>query len=156
MSDAFEIPAPLQYLLSTCTPGDVDPDHIKSVMRRYGERMGAGDAAGIAALFTPDCKFCDPVNADVRIGSTPLREFFEAVFEAQGGFVEMRIDGAVRVAGNYGAAPYIAVMTIEGEHVIVETLDIMKFRADGLVESLHAYWGPTNIKPSPRAPQRFE
>ncbi|MBB6125322.1 3-ketosteroid 5-isomerase [Sphingobium subterraneum] len=153
MHDTFEIPAQLQFLLSTCTAGDVDPEHIKAVMHKYGECMGRGDEDGIAALFSPQSMIFDPVNAVPRPYSE-LRSFFRGAFDAQGGFIEMKVEGEVRVAGNFGAAAYIAVMTIDGMHVIVETLDIMKFGSDGLVESLHAYWGPSNIKPSPRAPQR--
>jgi steroid delta-isomerase len=55
----------------------------------------------------------------------------------------MRLEGAVRVAGQYGAA---ALTAIGGNGTLqVDTLDVMEFDDDGLVVRMDAYWGPTNV-----------
>jgi steroid delta-isomerase len=154
MDQLIEIPAALRALLGDGSGGPVSPEQIRRVMREYGERMSAGDADGIVALFTEDAFIHDPVTSPPRSGPA-LRSFFQGAFDAQGGFIEMRLAGDVRVTGSYGAAAYTAVMTIAGTDVIVDTLDVMHFSDDGRVASMHAYWGPTNIRLSDRPPQRF-
>ena len=154
MSELTELPAPLKALLGGTGDSPVKPEHIRDVMRIYGERLSAGDAAGTVALFAEDAIVQDPITAPPRPASE-LKDFFQGAFDAQGGFIEMVIEGNPRIVGNYGAACYQAVMTIDGHHVLVETLDVMQFNDSGLIKSMQAYWGPATVKLSDRAPKRL-
>jgi steroid delta-isomerase len=154
MTQVKEIPESLRALLGDHKP-PVSPDLIKRVLREYGDRMSAGDAVGTAALFSPDAVIYDPVESPGRRGDE-IRQFYQGAFDASGGFIEMRLEGEVRVSGRYGAAAYLARMTMAGNHVVVRTLDVMKFDDDGRIVSMHAYWGPSNIEISERPPERLK
>lgn len=121
-------------------------DHIRSVFVRYGELLTAGDTEGIVALFAEDAVIRDPVTSPEHRGLDELRAFYQSGFEAMNGGIEMKLDGAVRVVGQYGAAAYIA-RTVNFDPVYrTETLDVMTFDDDGKITSMMAYWGPTNFR----------
>lgn len=123
----------------------VSPDHIRQTFVRYGERHSQGDVDGILALFAEDCVIRDPANGPEHRGKAALRAFFEAGKAASGGAIEMKLEGAVRIAGNEGAAAYL-VRTVSSDPVFrVETLDVMTFNDEGLVSQMIAYWGPDNF-----------
>lgn len=120
------------------------PDHIRAVFARYGALLTAGDLEGIVALYAPDAILRDPVTAPPICGHAAIRAFYQAGFEAAGGAIEMTLDGAVRIAGNHGAAAYIA-RTVHADPVYrTETLDTMTFDDNGLIAAMTAYWGPEN------------
>lgn len=153
MSGTNELPAMLKGLFGDADP-HVNPEHIVHVMRKYARCMSAGDTAGTVALFAADAIIHDPVESPGR-QRDELRQFYQGSFDASGGFIEMTLDGEVRVSGRYGAAAYIARMTLSGTHVMVHTLDVMKFNDDGLIATMHAYWGPNTVGLSDRPPERF-
>ena len=152
MSEAMDLPAPLKALFGDGTAKN-SPEHIRWALKEYGDLMSKGDAQGIIDLFAPDGYILDPVGTEARRGKD-LFDFYQGSFDAMNGFIEMRLDCEVRVAGDYGAAAYIARMTIDGQDVLVETLDVMKFDENGKFESMHAYWGPPNVKPG-RKPEKL-
>ena len=82
-------------------------DHIRSVFAAYAERQSAGDVEGILALFAEEAVVRDPANAPSHHGKAALRSFFEAGFAASGGANDMKLEGAVRIAGNQAAAAFI-------------------------------------------------
>ena len=126
-------------------PSDVPAAHIRDVFARYAAAHTAGDVDAIVALFAPDAVVRDPVNAPEHRGQDALRRFFADGITASGGPVEMTLEGAVRVAGNEGAAALI-VRTVSAQPVYrVETLDVMTFGPDGLITSMVAYWGPDSF-----------
>lgn len=146
MTALKELPTPLKMLFGSITAIN-SPEHIRSVLQEYGDLMSRGDAKGIVNLFAPDGYILDPVGSEPRRGKD-LHDFYQGSFDVMGGFIEMRLEGEVRIAGDHGAGAYIARMTMEGQDVMVETLDVMKFDANGKIESMHAYWGPPNVKAS--------
>jgi steroid delta-isomerase len=59
--------------------------------------------------------------------------------------VQMKLEGAVRIAGNQAAAAFI-VRTVRSRPIYrVETLDVMSFDDAGLITEMVAYWGPENF-----------
>jgi len=149
MTALKELPTPLKMLFGSITAKN-SPEHIRWALKEYGDLMSRGDARGIVNLFAPDGYILDPVGSAERRGKD-LFDFYQGSFDAMGGFIEMRLDGEVRIAGDHGAAAYIARMTIDGQDVLVETLDVMKFDENGKFASMHAYWGPPNVKASRKA-----
>lgn len=122
-------------------------DRIRFVFEQYGACMSKGDAEGILALFAPDAYIEDPVGGPRQIGHAALRKFYQGGFDAMGGPLEMKLEGAVRVSGANGAAAYIVKTLNHTEPFRVETLDVMTFNDQGLITSMLAYWGPSNISP---------
>lgn len=123
------------------------PEHIRWVFEQYGARMSVGDTAGIVALFAPDAYIEDPVGGPKQVGHAALTAFYQGGFDAMGGPLEMKLEGAVRVSGANGAAAYIVKTLNHTEPFRVETLDVMTFNDKGQITSMLAYWGPSNISP---------
>lgn len=122
-------------------------DHIRWVFEQYGARMSKGDTDGIVELFAADAYIEDPVGSGKQVGHAALRKFYQGGFDAMGGPLEMKLEGAVRVSGSYGAAAYIVKTLNHTEPFRVETLDVMTFNDEGKITSMLAYWGPSNISP---------
>ncbi|WHO37761.1 nuclear transport factor 2 family protein [Sphingobium sp. AP49] len=152
MTERTSLPTPLKILFGNISAKN-SPAHIRWALKEYGDLMSQGNAQGIVDLFAPDGVLLDPVGSQERRGKD-LFDFYQGSFDAMGGFIEMRLDGEVRIAGDYGAAAYIARMTIDGQDVMVETLDVMKFDENGKFASTHAYWGPPNVKAG-RKPEKL-
>jgi steroid delta-isomerase len=119
--------------------------HIRDVFTTYGALQSAGDVDGILALFADEAVVRDPANAPAHHGKAALRTFFEKGFAASGGANEMKLEGAVRIAGNQAAAAFI-VRTVRSRPIYrVDTLDVMSFDDAGLITEMVAYWGPENF-----------
>jgi steroid delta-isomerase len=117
--------------------------HITEVLQRYAALMSAGDTDGIMSLYAPNARLRDPISGPEHIGQDAIRAWYQESFDNNGGAIEMRLEGAVRVAGKFGAA---ALTAIGGNGTLqVETLDVMGFDDDGLVVRMDAYRGPTNV-----------
>ncbi len=144
MSTARQLDSSTEAMLKGQKQGP-SPEHIKSVFQRYGEYMSRGDTAAILTLFAPDAYIEDPVGAGRHSGHAALRAFYQGGFDAMGGPIEMELDGAVRVAGANAAAAYIARTVNHTEPFRIETLDVMTFNDEGLITSMLAYWGSSNI-----------
>lgn len=122
------------------------PDHIRAVFQRYFAAFEKNDLEGIVSLFAPDAVVEDPVGTPPHVGRDAIRAFFAAGFEATGHNMKMAADGAVRVTES-GVGACAVICTVPGLKSQVETLDVMTFTEDGLIRTMHAYFGPTNYRP---------
>lgn len=145
MSDAVALPDVTTAMLAGQDRDGPSADHIRRVFERYGDLLTAGDTAAIVALFAADAVVRDPVTAPPHCGHDAIRAFYQGSFDAVGGGIEMKLDGAVRIAGTHAAAAYVA-RTVNNDPVFrTETLDVMTFDGAGLITSMTAYWGPANF-----------
>lgn len=120
-------------------------DHIRQVFVDYARHHSAGDVDAILSLFADDAVIRDPVDQPEIRGKAAIGGFFRAGIEQSGGPLEMKLDGAVRIAGNQGAAGYI-IRTVNASPVFrVESMDVMTFNEEGLITRMDAYWGPSNF-----------
>jgi len=125
------------------------PEHIRAVMERYAVLMQAADADAIAMLFAEDATVEDPVGTPPHVGRDAVRAFFKTGFDNMGGGMNFVWDGSIRVADKWGAAAATVKLENAPEPFVVETLDVMEFRPDGLIASMKAYYGPTDMRPLP-------
>jgi steroid delta-isomerase len=144
MTTSEVVPQALASLMEGSAAGTLDPAHIKSVMIRYGEMLSRGDLEGVVAIYTPDAVVRDPIVVPAYEGHAAIRGFYKGSIDSMPD-LKMWVDGEVRVAGNHGAAAYIAEATTEAGRVRIYTLDVMHFNAAGLVTGMEAYWGPSNL-----------
>jgi hypothetical protein len=61
----------------------------------------------------------------------------------------LAVNGAIRVTGDAAsaAAPMLAEVTIEGNALVMDSIDVFFFDDDGLFSAMHAFYGPTNVRP---------
>lgn len=144
MSNSIELPEMTKQMVAGSDTGP-SPEHIRRVFELYGELLTAGDTDAIVKLFSSDAVVRDPVTAPEHRGHDAIRAFYQSGFDAMGGGIEMKLDGAVRVAGSHAAAAYIARTVNHTQCFRTETLDVMTFDDAGLITSMTAYWGPSNF-----------
>ena len=97
-------------------------------------------------VFAEDAELRDPFDGQTVSGREAIREFFR-------GGVEMidllAVAEPVRVTGDARstAAPMKAEVTIDGASLVMDTIDVFFFDDDGLFSAMHAFYGPTNVRP---------
>lgn len=119
-------------------------EHIAAVFRSYAERFSAADADGVAALYAEDAVLRDPVTSPPVHGRQAIRAWYQAAFDAMP--MRMELEGAVRIAGNHAAAAMIVHTENQGQPLLVDTLDVMRFDNAGLIMAMDAYFGPSNYR----------
>ena len=119
-------------------------EQIRTAFERYAAAMSAGDTEALIALFADDAYIEDPVGAERSTGSEAIRAHFTAATQQSSSKLE--IVAPVRVAEpGHGAAAMQARTEMGGQEYIIDILDVFTFDDDGLITSMTAYWGPTNV-----------
>ncbi len=117
----------------------MDAEKMKQAIGNYVSRHSAGDVEGVVALFSPDARAWDPVDADPHVGSDGLRAFFGGTHEMVDSLT-LSLTGPIRCAGDHAACP-LMVHTVMGDSWIeIDIIDVMTFDDDGLIREMRAYW----------------
>lgn len=144
MTDSHILPDVTQNMVNAQDLSGPTPDHIRSVFHRYAALFTAADAHSIAQLYSADAVVRDPVTAPAVHGRDGIQKWYQACFDAAG-HMDMSVTDDVRVAGRYAAANFTVFAGAETTPFRSDTLDVMVFDDEGLITSMTAYWGPTNI-----------
>lgn len=144
MNDAHILPNVTQDMVDAQDLSGPTPNHVRSTFHRYAKLFTAADAKAIANLYSPDAIVRDPVTAPAVTGRQDIEKWYQACFDAAGP-MDMTVAEDVRVAGRYGAASFTVFAGAETTAFRSDTLDVMVFDDEGLITSMTAYWGPTNI-----------
>ncbi len=126
--------------------GGPSAEHIRHVFERYAALFSVGDVDGVAALYAPDAVLRDPVTSPPVHGREAIRDWYRATFDAMGVAMTMELEGSVRIAGHLAAAAILVHTENDGQPLVVETLDVMRFSEDGLIAAMDAYFGPSNYR----------
>jgi len=117
---------------------------MKAGLQAYIDRMNAGDAAGLVALFAPDATIEDPVGTPPKRGSEIAAWFADSVaFGA-------RIIPVAPIRGSHGnEAALVFEVTFEppgGARTRIRSVDVCRFDEAGLITSLRAFWGVDDVE----------
>ncbi len=123
----------------------VTADQLRIAVEQYAARLSAGDVEGLVALFAPDGTMEDPVGSPLKVGHDAIRAFFTESVEAA--HPQMSIPGSVAVAADAAAAAmaYRVEAAVGDATLVVEGIDTFRFDDDGLIVSMQAFFGPTNV-----------
>jgi steroid delta-isomerase len=115
---------------------------MEAAAQQYAVRLTAGDAAGVAALFSPDAVIEDPIGSAPKVGHDTILAFYTGAIERA--HPVLTVTGPVRtVPGAATAAmPFRSRSFFDNRHV---EIDVFEFTADGHISSMKAYFGPANI-----------
>jgi steroid delta-isomerase len=124
----------------------VDASHIRKVYERYPQMVTSGDVDGIVGLYAEDAWIEDPIGSDKFVGHEGVRKFYES----SAGSVLMKLTGPVRVAAGEAATPMVVLIGPEGspDRKALDIISVMKFRDDGKVESMRAFWSMDAMRPA--------
>jgi ketosteroid isomerase-like protein len=100
----------------------------------------------VADLFAEDAELRDPYDGPIIRGREAIREFFRGgvdMIDCLGVAGPVRVTADARIA----AAPMKAEVTIEGASLEMDTIDVFFFDESGRFSAMHAFYGPTNVRP---------
>jgi steroid Delta-isomerase len=126
--------------------GDRSADDAVAAIEAYARAATDGRVDDIAALFAEDAELRDPFDGPVVRGREAITEFFRA----GASMIDLlAVAGPVRVTADArsAAAPMVAAVTIDGVALEMDTVDVFFFDADGRFSAMHAFYGPTNVRP---------
>ena len=122
----------------------ISPDKISSAVRDYFLAIRAMDADAFANTFAEDGTTFDPVGAPGITGRAAIREFLQAIcknFETVG-----LTEDAVFIAGSGAAVKWTGRgVSSSGKVVKFEGVDVFEMNEDGKIQTLRAYWNPTEM-----------
>jgi steroid Delta-isomerase len=122
----------------------MSPETISKGVRAYFAAIRAIDIEAWVATFAPDATSYDPVGAPPTVGHDGLRQFFNAI---AGAFKTISFtEDHIFIAGDGAAVKWTGIGTGKnGRHVRFEGIDVFEFNADGLIQTMRAYWNPAEV-----------
>lgn len=119
---------------------------MKAALQAYVDRINAGDADGVLALFAPDAVIEDPIGTPIKRGDDLPRWFADTVAFAT------RITPVAPIRGSHGDEALL-VFDVEftppgGPRMRIRSADACRFDAAGRITSLRAFWGPDDLSPA--------
>jgi steroid delta-isomerase len=116
---------------------------MRAALQAYVDRINAGDRDGVVALFAPDAVIEDPLGSPPKSGAEIADWFSDTVA------FKTHIEPVAPIRGSHAnAAALVFEVTFqppEGPRLLIRSLDVCTFNADGLITSLTAYWGPDDM-----------
>ena len=122
------------------------PEHAVKMIEQYALAATESRVDDIATLFAEDAELRDPFDGPTITGRDGIREFFTNGVPM---IDRLAVNGPVRVSGDAAsaAAPMIAEVNVNGTKLEMDTIDVFFFADDGLIAAMHAFYGPTNVRP---------
>lgn len=119
-----------------------DPIKMEAAVHEYVAAFDAGSPERVAALFAPGASVEDPVGTPPHIGHDAILGFYTASMQTG---AKLRLEGPVRIAGEFAAFAFSVLLHIEGKDMRVDVIDTFRFNDANEVIEMKAYFGPTNM-----------
>jgi steroid Delta-isomerase len=116
-------------------------EEVMRTIARYVEAFDQGDAGMAAALYAEDATIEDPVGATLVRGRAAIGEFYKVAMQAG---VRLKLEGAVRAAGDHAAFPFVVAFN-DAAQKRIEVIDTFRFNEAGQILEMRAFWGPANM-----------
>lgn len=126
--------------------GTVSRTMMEATLRKYADRINAGDAAGVLALFAPDAVIEDPIGSAPKSGAELGPWFADTVAFAT------RITPVAPIRGSHGDEALLVFdvefTPPESPRLRIRSADAFRLAPDGRIVSLRAFWGPEDLEPA--------
>lgn len=120
---------------------------MRAALQAYVDRINEGDRDGVIALFAPDAIVEDPVGSPPKSGDDIYAWFSDTIA------FKTHIRTVAPIRGSHANAAAltfdVTFQPPEGPRLLIRSLDVCTFDAQGLITSLKAYWGPDDMEPAP-------
>ncbi|WP_254287501.1 nuclear transport factor 2 family protein [Sphingomonas liriopis] len=115
---------------------------MEAAVRAYVAAFDAGSADDVAALYAADATVEDPIGAPIHHGRAAIRAFYAGAMQTG---AKLRLDGPVRIAGDYAAFAFSVHLEYDGARRRIDVIDTFRFNAANEVVEMRAFWGPANM-----------
>lgn len=119
-----------------------DPTRMEAAVHAYVAAFEAGSADQVATLYAQDATVEDPIGSPIHKGREAIRAFYA---ESMKTGAKLKLEGPVRVAGDYAVFPFSVNLNYDGGHKRIDVIDTFRFNEANEVVEMRAYWGPTNM-----------
>jgi steroid delta-isomerase len=122
----------------------VSPEIVSRAVKAYFAAIRARDEHAWVNTFAKDAVSHDPMGSTPITGHQKLAEFFQSI---AGAFLEVTlIEDQVFISGNGAAVKWTGSGTSkQGKQVNFEGIDVFEINEDGKIQTLQAYWNPTEM-----------
>jgi len=122
-------------------PSDIE---MKQIMQAYFDAFNRGDVEGLMALLADDATVEDPYGTPAKKGREQLAAFYLEQISTGA-----RLVPSCPIRGSYGDAAALAYdamfTTPAGEVKAASVIDVITFNHAGKINSMRAYFGPSDI-----------
>lgn len=115
-------------------------DHAE-IVKRYVQLVATGSADELTSMYTRDTTVEDPVGSEVRQGREAIHEFYSVIAQLERDSELI----STTVAGNEAAFFWKLYVTGGGVRTQLEVIDVMTFNDEGKIQSMRAFWSPSNL-----------
>jgi len=119
-----------------------DPVAMEAAVNEYVAAFEAGSADRVAALYAADATVEDPIGSPIHHGREAIRAFYA---ESMKTGATLKLEGPVRVAGDYAVFPFSVNLHWEGSDKRIDVIDTFRFNENTEVVEMRAFWGPANM-----------
>jgi steroid delta-isomerase len=119
-----------------------DPAAMEAAVHEYVAAFEAGSADRVAALYAADATVEDPIGSPMHRGREAIRAFYA---ESMKTGAKLKLEGPVRVAGDYAVFPFSVNLHWEGSDKRIDVIDTFRFNDTNEVVEMRAFWGPSNM-----------
>lgn len=117
----------------------MDSSDLHALVERYATVASSMDVDAYADLFAEDCTRIDPIGQPGQYTRAEVRASWASVVSSA-----HAIDFAVRdvhVVCDSAAFHFEVRVDLGATTATVQGIEVMVFTGEGLIESMHAYWG---------------
>ena len=119
-----------------------DPAKMIAAVEGYVAAFEKGDPDAVAYLYAENCTVEDPIGTPLHRGRDAVRAFYAESMQTG---AKLKLEGPVRVAGEYAAFPFSVNLNYDGSAKRIDVIDTFKFDDDNKVIEMRAFWGPSNM-----------
>ena len=119
-----------------------DPAKMIAAVEGYVAAFEKGDPDAVASLYAENCTVEDPIGTPLHRGRDAVRAFYAESMQTG---AKLKLEGPVRVAGEYAAFPFSVNLNYDGSAKRIDVIDTFKFDDDNKVIEMRAFWGPSNM-----------
>lgn len=119
----------------------ISNEQAEATVRSYLNLVANGTADEIAALYAEDAVLEDPVGSTPLVGRENIRAFYVTLENLK---VTTELQ-TIRTCGGEAAFQFHIETDTGAGVAILEPLENMKFNEDGLITSMRAWWGDTDM-----------
>jgi steroid delta-isomerase len=119
-----------------------DPAKMEAAVHTYVAAFEAGNADAVADLYAENATVEDPIGSPIHHGREAIRAFYAQSMQTG---AKLKLEGPVRVAGDYAVFPFSVNLFYEGSHKRIDVIDTFRFNEANEVIEMRAFWGPTNM-----------
>ncbi|MGH9301618.1 MAG: nuclear transport factor 2 family protein [Acidimicrobiales bacterium] len=123
------------------------PEEVRAAINAYVKAFDAQDKAAFLDVFTDDARQIDPAPGPANVGKEAIGAFWDNAAQMAESF-KFNVHNII-VCGDEAAMIFTMTLGLaDKSRVKFDGVDIFKVAESGKVESITAYWDPTQIVPA--------